>query len=113
MQFDQVEVWTYVGFGFLTVVNWITYTGIRQALELGVGYETYIDVLVVNLLVQFLTVFSDSFWYIYLVIPGYLSYKLFWVVLDWAKNTGKGSEEDEEENPKKKQKKPKVKYIRS
>ena len=103
---------TYVGFGFFSLVNWFTYAGIKQALELGVGYETYLDVLVVNLIVELLTVFSDSFWYIYMVIPGYLMYKLFWVILDWAKNTGKGTEEEEEEDFNKKQKKTKVKYLK-
>ena len=86
--------------------------GIRNALDLGVGYEYYLDVYCINLAVQGLCIISSYFWLIYGVVPGYILFYGLKFLLAWANSTGTQPEESEEEY-KKQKKKQKVKYIKS
>lgn len=95
---------------FFSIVNRVTYNGIRSALEMGIGYEYYLDVFCINVAVQGLCVISSYFWVIYSVIPLYLGYYAFKYFLAWANSTG--AKEEVEEDPKK-TKKQKVKYIKA
>lgn len=79
---------------------------------LGVGYEYYLDFYCINIATQFLTVFSDYFWCIYLVIPGYLGFYAFKYFLGWANRTGEKEEEEDDPKKKKREKKQKVKYLK-
>ena len=112
LNFWEVSWWTLTGFAFLSLVNYVTYTNIIKSLELGVGYEYYLDFFAINMSVQFLSVFSDYFWLLYLSVPGYLGYYVFKYLLAWANSSGAPEEEEEEPSKKKKEKRPKVKYIK-
>lgn len=72
------------GFLFLSLVNYITYTGIRDASALGVDYSYYQDIYIINAVVQCTTLFWNAGWYIYVVVPGYLIYKFGRLIRDWA-----------------------------
>jgi hypothetical protein len=95
---------------FFSLINRVTYNGIRSALELGIGYEYYLDVFCINVAVQALCGFSDYFWVIYAVIPGYLGFYAFKYFLIWANSTGTKEEEEDEGQKKKKQR---VKYLKA
>jgi len=97
---------------FFSLVNRVTYNGIRSALEMGIGYEYYLDVYCINVCVQGLCVISSYFWIVYSVIPLYLGYYAFKYFLVWANSTGAKAEEEEDEGTKK-GKKQKVKYLKA
>ena len=109
--------WENIGFArileliFFSIINRVTYNGIRSALEMGIGYEYYLDVFCINVAVQGLCGFSNYFWIIYSVIPIYLGYYAFKYFLVWANSTG--DKEEEEEQDGKKKKKEKVKYLKA
>lgn len=110
VSYDSVGFWTIIGFLLFTLISYVSYSGMVKSLELGVGYEYYLDFFCVNIAVQFLTVFSSYFWLIYLAVPGYLGYQLLKLLLAWAETSGTGNEE---EPPKKqKERKEKVRYIK-
>lgn len=110
--FDSIGISRVLEFLFFCLMNRVSYMGIRSALEMGVGYEYYQDLYVINLAVQALCVLSDYFWLIYACVPIYFGYFAFKYFLVWANSTGAKEEEVEDDDSKKK-KKQKVKYIKS
>eukprot|EP00743_Colponemidia_sp_Colp-15_P007155 GILK01007721.1.p1 GENE.GILK01007721.1~~GILK01007721.1.p1 ORF type:complete len:157 (-),score=23.24 GILK01007721.1:71-541(-) len=82
-KWHEFGIWNWLGFVLLAIVHYVTYSGIASSLELGVDYEYYLDVFVINAAVNFLTLFSDWFWLIYLVVPGFIGWKLVKIFLNW------------------------------
>mmetsp|Transcript_82958 Transcript_82958/g.253532 ORF Transcript_82958/g.253532 Transcript_82958/m.253532 type:complete len:158 (-) Transcript_82958:90-563(-) len=76
--------WHMVGFAFLSFVSYFTFSGINTALEIGMDYEMYLDVFAVNLGTQLLATFSNYGWLLYLVVPGYLGWKVAGMVKDYV-----------------------------
>ncbi|EQC37481.1 hypothetical protein SDRG_05084 [Saprolegnia diclina VS20] len=62
------------GYGLLLTMTYLSYTmAVGSALE-GTNNEYAMDVLLITLGVQVGSMFTDYFWYLYLIIPGYVSY---------------------------------------
>ncbi|KAM7511686.1 hypothetical protein LguiB_010561 [Lonicera macranthoides] len=53
------------------------------------------DIIYVTCFVQLTSIISDKFWYIYLVIPAFASYKVFGMVKGFLPQGSEGAEEDE------------------
>ena len=60
--------------GFLGVVALLSFRMIRSALELGVGYDLWQDLFVINAVVQVGSLWSSYVWLLYLAVPGYAFY---------------------------------------
>mmetsp|Transcript_12529 Transcript_12529/g.25480 ORF Transcript_12529/g.25480 Transcript_12529/m.25480 type:complete len:158 (+) Transcript_12529:3-476(+) len=84
MNWDSMGKWNQIGFLLFAFVSYVTYGGIKSSLELGVDFEWYQDVYLVNLTTQFLVTFSNWGWCLYLVVPGYLGYKVLRMLLDYV-----------------------------
>ena len=111
VNFESLGFWRLTEFGFFSIMNRVTYMGIRSALDLGIGYEYYLDLYCINLTVQALCVFSGYFWLIYSSVLIYILFYAFKYLLAWANTTGTKEETEEEDS--KKKKKQKVKYIKA
>jgi hypothetical protein len=78
---------------------------------MGVGGEWYLDIFIINLSCQGLTILTDWYWLPYLSIPAYIFYHCWGWFKAWADNSGKGEEEEMDPAMAKKQaKKERVKY---
>lgn len=71
-------------FTFLTFVAWLSFRMIRAALELGVGFDLWQDLFIINHTVQIGCLWSNYVWLIYLVVPGYGIYMFGGKVLSWV-----------------------------
>ena len=108
--YEEASFTTLLSFAFFSLVTYLTYGGIQRSLDLGVGYEYYLDVFIINITVQFLTVFSVYCWLIYLAIPMYLGSYLVQFFGAWARNSGAPEEVIEE--PAKGRRREKVNYLK-
>jgi len=93
---------------FLTCISWFSYRMILSALNMGVGYELWMDLLIINVTVQIFSIITTYAWIIYLTVPGYGIYMLGGQILGWIyapRPTEDGSTEGQS-------KKQKVKYLR-
>ncbi|KAG7396040.1 hypothetical protein PHYBOEH_002863 [Phytophthora boehmeriae] len=72
--YDSVSTWTLVGYVFLLVSTYLSYSWVVGAAEEGGSSEYAMDVLVITLFVQSGLMISSYFWLVYLVIPGFLLY---------------------------------------
>ena len=59
--YENLTYWSLFEFLFFSLINRVSYMGIRNALDLGVGYEYYLDVYCINLAVQGLCIISSYF----------------------------------------------------
>ena len=93
---------------FLATVAWLSYKMIVGALNLGVGYELWLDLFVINFAVQLVTIWTSYGWLLYLAVPGYGLYHVGGYVKDWifARRDEPVQESDN------KQSKQKLKYRR-
>ena len=89
---------------FLCLVSWLCLRMITSALELGVGYDLWQDLFIINTVVQLGILWSSYVWLLYLMVPGYGVYQLGGRVLEWI-FTPKDSEQ-QAKNPKKKRREP-------
>ena len=89
---------------FLVFVAWLSYKMIIGALNLGVGYELWLDLFIINSIVQIFSIWSSYVWYMYLVVPGYGLYHVGGYIKSWVFAR---RDEAPEEN---KQQKQKIKY---
>ncbi|KAF0702483.1 hypothetical protein AaE_015895 [Aphanomyces astaci] len=72
--FDTFSTWHATGYALILTATYASYTmAVGSALE-GTNNEYAMDVLLVTLVVQIGTIVSDYFWYLYLVVPGYVFY---------------------------------------
>ncbi|ETW00264.1 hypothetical protein H310_07650 [Aphanomyces invadans] len=72
--FGTFSTWHATGYAFILTATYACYTmAVASALE-GTNNEYAMDVLIVTLIVQVGTLLSDYFWYLYLVVPGYVLY---------------------------------------
>eukprot|EP00927_Polykrikos_kofoidii_P067044 TRINITY_DN62581_c0_g1_i1.p1 TRINITY_DN62581_c0_g1~~TRINITY_DN62581_c0_g1_i1.p1 ORF type:complete len:180 (+),score=33.48 TRINITY_DN62581_c0_g1_i1:71-541(+) len=76
-----------LGFGLFSFISYFTYNSINNSLEVGVPFETYFDVYMVNLATQFLVTFSDWGWFLYLTVPGYVAWKILGFVRSYLFNS--------------------------
>jgi hypothetical protein len=84
----------------LSFVSFLTYRMIKAALELGVGYDLWQDLFIINSVVQIGTaVWSQYVWILYLAVPGYGVYKFGGQLLSWIFTP---RESDQKPKPKKK-----------
>jgi hypothetical protein len=90
----------------LTGAAWLSYTMIVSALKLGVGYELWLDLFIINTAVQILSIFTIYAWIIYLTVPGYGIYILGGQLLSWVFSSRHSEISYPEE------KKQKMKYVR-
>jgi hypothetical protein len=87
-----------IGFLFLTVVNFTLY----RLLDFFMGsyfYLPLIDLLIINLSVMILINFHWKFWFLYLIIPGYLLCIGFKKVYDHVKTLSQPDENSGELDP--------------
>lgn len=69
---------------FLALVAWLSLKMITSALELGVGYDLWQDLFVINFVVQIGGLWSKYVWLLYLAVPGYAVYMLGGKVLNYV-----------------------------
>ncbi|CUV06831.1 unnamed protein product [Cryptosporidium hominis] len=73
-----------IGFAIISSIYFFTYSSIKSRLEVGVGYSMYQDVYILNSMVAILSVVSNYFWYIFLLIPIYIIYKIGKLIINWV-----------------------------
>lgn len=92
-----------LGFLFLTMVNFGLYR-LLDVFESSMFYLPMLDLLIINLLVELLINFHWKFWFLYLVVPGYLLVKGGGYLYEHVKTVGKPQEGDEIPDPRSAQK---------
>lgn len=92
--YDSVSTWTLVGYGFLTLSTYLSYSWVVGAAEEGGSSEYAMDILVITLFVQTGLLVSSYFWLVYLVIPGYLLYHGGKMLLNYVFTPDAVEEED-------------------
>ena len=108
---ELFDFWTIFQAAWFCGVNYFIYNGINSSVTLDVGYETYFDIMVLNLFSQALTVVTEWYWVPYLAIPAYCMYYCWGWFKMWADGTGKADEDEEDPaEAKKRAKKEKMKY---
>lgn len=75
---------TGLGFAIISSIYFFTYSSIKSRLEVGVGYSMYQDVYILNSAVAILSIVSNYFWYIFLLIPIYIVYKIGKLIINWV-----------------------------
>ena len=93
---------------FLAVMAWLSYKMIIGALNLGVGYELWLDLFIINSVVQVLSVWTSYVWLLYLTVPGYGLYHVGGYLKDWIF----ARRDESVEPPEGKQQKQKIKHRR-
>ncbi|KAJ1608312.1 hypothetical protein OJ253_1998 [Cryptosporidium canis] len=73
-----------IGLTIISSIYFFTYSNIKSRLEMGVGYSMYQDVYILNSLVAVLSTISSYFWYIFLLIPMYIIYKIGKLIINWV-----------------------------
>lgn len=68
---------------FLGIMSLSSYKMIMSALTLGVGYELWLDLFIINILVQVFSCWSSWFWILYLSVPGYGLYHVGGYIKAW------------------------------
>jgi hypothetical protein len=81
---QQTDLWSLIQSGFLVLIGWLSFRMIRSALELGVGFDLWQDLFIINTVVQIGCLWSAYFWIMYLAVPGYAIYQLGGRVLEWV-----------------------------
>eukprot|EP01070_Trichotokara_eunicae_P010060 Trichotokara_eunicae@DN6241_c0_g1_i1.p1 len=98
-------------------LNYLAFISISSAVRVGVSYAYYQDLLILNVLVELLSVLHPIAWAIYLIIPGYFAYHYGGTLFDFApKAPTKEQVENEAKRERKratKEKKQKVKYVKA
>ncbi|KAF4040704.1 SRP-independent targeting protein 2/TMEM208 [Phytophthora infestans] len=101
--YSSVTMWTLVGYVFLSLSTYLSYSWVVGAAEEGGSSEYAMDVLIVTLFVQAGLLISSYFWLVYLVIPGYLLYHGGRMLLNYV-FTPDPTDEDDPAASKKKEK---------
>jgi len=114
-RYDIFDKWEIGEFLLLAGVNYFLYNGINYSLELGVPFESKMDLLIINNAVLVLSIISKWLWVLYLSVPLYLLFKLLKLVWGGLSSTAapEAPVEEETDPKKKKEKKEKVKYIKA
>ena len=68
---------------FLLFVSWLSYKMILGALNMGVGYELWLDLFVINTFVQVFSIWTSYIWLLYLAVPGYGLYHVGGYIKSW------------------------------
>ncbi len=106
-------------FAFFTIMNFLNYKLIDRGMQISSDsstYETSIDLFVLNTFVEFTTCFYEVFWYFYLIVPGYMLYKLLrWCLgsatdIKYVEDDAAGGKGQKEK--KKDKERTKIKYIK-
>ncbi len=82
--YRDFSFWNLVRVAFLAGVSALCYKMIVGALELGVGPGYWLDLFIINTVVELLSLGSVYFWVVYLTVPGYGVYKLGGHILSWV-----------------------------
>lgn len=72
------------GLAIISIIYLFTYSSIKSRLEVGVGYSMYQDIYILNSSVAILSIISNYFWYIFLLIPIYIIYKIGKIIINWV-----------------------------
>ncbi len=95
----------------LNVINLVCYR-MLDVFYKSMFYDYINDVFIINLAVNLFLAFTKKAWYIYLLIPGYLCYKVGMYAYLHVKNLDKSNNEAENEAAPKQQKSKILKYNR-
>mmetsp|Transcript_18291 Transcript_18291/g.50241 ORF Transcript_18291/g.50241 Transcript_18291/m.50241 type:complete len:157 (+) Transcript_18291:1358-1828(+) len=104
--------WSIIGFALFSFVSYFTYNGIDRALQIGGDYEWFQDMFIVNLTTQLLVCFSDYGWLLYLLVPGYLGWKVLKMFLSYVFTPTEAEMNDNDPKNKKKMEKQQKKAER-
>mmetsp|Transcript_74545 Transcript_74545/g.242019 ORF Transcript_74545/g.242019 Transcript_74545/m.242019 type:complete len:157 (-) Transcript_74545:124-594(-) len=104
--------WNIIGFALFSFVSYFTYNGIDRALQIGGDYEWFQDMFIVNLTTQLLVCFSDYGWLLYLLVPGYLGWKVLKMFLSYVFTPTEAEMNDNDPKNKKKMEKQQKKAER-
>ena len=94
---------------FLAIVARVSYKMIDGALNMGVGYELWLDLFIINSAVQIFSIWTTYAWLLYLAVPGYGLYHVGGYIKDWIFARRDESPVQESDS---KQQKQKIKYRR-
>jgi hypothetical protein len=118
-----VTTWDIIGLVLFTIVTKIFYGMVKGSLEQGLTPGYTLDIFVINLFSQFILCFTRYGWYVYLLVPCYIGYKVLQLLWGYIGNTNKADASDETamdpkeakrlaKKEKKEERGQKVKYIR-
>ena len=79
--------WDYIAIVLFGLVTRTTYNMICAALEDGLQPEYALDIFAINLFSQFLLSFTRYGWWVYALVPGYISYKISGFVWRYLSST--------------------------
>mmetsp|Transcript_44137 Transcript_44137/g.116676 ORF Transcript_44137/g.116676 Transcript_44137/m.116676 type:complete len:158 (-) Transcript_44137:74-547(-) len=84
LHWDSMGKWNLMGMLLFVGVSYVTYKAIDSSLQMGGNHDWFNDMFFVNIATQFLVTFTDWGWLLYLVVPGYLGWKVLKMVLDYV-----------------------------
>ena len=91
----DVGIWDLIIFGIFSFITNVTHKAVVSAKRNDYGYSYYQDIFIINLFVQFLTIFTKKALYVYLLIPAYLVYAFGGYI--WAYISSPGMPDPEEQ----------------
>lgn len=113
--------WDYYGLILFSLVSYVFSNMVKNTLEHGLQPGYPLDILGINLLSQIVLSFTRYGWYIYLIVPSYIFYKIFQFGWGWIANRSTYDTDDRPIDPKeakrlakkeRKEERGRVKYIR-
>eukprot|EP00347_Sterkiella_histriomuscorum_P020807 403336387 len=90
--------WDYIALVLFGLVTRTTYNMICASLEDGLQPEYSLDIFAINIVSQLVLTFTRYGWWVYSLVPAYISYKLFGFIWRYlGKTTQKTTDESEEQ----------------
>mmetsp|Transcript_60680 Transcript_60680/g.131495 ORF Transcript_60680/g.131495 Transcript_60680/m.131495 type:complete len:158 (-) Transcript_60680:110-583(-) len=119
LNWGSMGFWNKAGMLLFSGVSYFTYSSIGHSLSLGLDFEYYNDLFLINLVSQAIVSFTDWGWLVYLAVPAFLLHKLIKLLMDYVFTpTAEEAAENDPKNKKKMEKKqkqaerPKLKVTR-
>jgi hypothetical protein len=100
-QWSSFDRWALAGYLFLLAVSFACKAMLVMAAGAASYGEYFLDVLVLALVVQVGSIYSDGFWYLLLLVPAFVAYQAARKMLDWVftPTEAEVQEEEDEDDP--------------
>lgn len=112
----------YYGLAIFGIVTYVFYGLVRNSLDNGLQPGYSLDIFCINLFSQFLLCFTRYGWYVYILVPGYIGYKIMGYIGSWVSSRQVADHSEQQEvdpkeakrlaKKKEKEERPKVKYLK-
>lgn len=85
--------WDIYGLILFSIVSYIFFNMVKNSLDHGLTPGYTLDIFAINLFSQFLLCFTRYGWYVYMIVPGYIGWKLLGYAWGYIGNANTKQEE--------------------